>query len=228
MTGIMPPVWPRLRGISGELADTVIVAPDRNQSGSSHSLTLDTPLRVGRTDAGVYFVNGTPTDCVHLAITGLLEDEPDMVVSGVNHGANLGDDVLYSGTVAAAIEGRFLGLPTIAVSLVSDAPDNLETAARAAATLVAAIAGRAARRRYDPQCQCAGPAVGTTRGVSGNASRFPPSLRGGCAAGGSEGPHGLLGRACRCRAGCGAGHRFSCHRARLRLSDASAGGSDAS
>ncbi|NND54507.1 MAG: 5'/3'-nucleotidase SurE, partial [Gammaproteobacteria bacterium] len=108
------------------LADLVIVAPDRNQSGSSHSLTLDTPLRVGRTDDGVYYVNGTPTDCVHLAITGLLDDEPDMVVSGVNHGANLGDDVLYSGTVAAAIEGRFLGLPTIAVSLVSDSLDNLD------------------------------------------------------------------------------------------------------
>lgn len=118
------------------LAGLVIVAPDRNQSGSSHSLTLDTPLRVGRTDTGVYFVNGTPTDCVHLAITGLLDEEPDMVVSGVNHGANLGDDVLYSGTVAAAIEGRFLGLPTVAVSLVSDSQDHLDTAARAAATLV--------------------------------------------------------------------------------------------
>ncbi len=120
----------------GELADIVIVAPDRNQSGSSHSLTLDNPLRVGRTEAGVYFVNGTPTDCVHLAITGLLDDEPDMVVSGVNHGANLGDDVLYSGTVAAAIEGRFLGLPAIAVSLVSDDIENLDSAARAVAWLL--------------------------------------------------------------------------------------------
>jgi 5'-nucleotidase len=117
-------------------AELVIVAPDRNQSGSSHSLTLDNPLRVGRTEAGIYFVNGTPTDCVHLAITGLLKDEPDMVISGVNHGANLGDDVLYSGTVAAAIEGRFLGLPAMAVSLVSDSSDNLDTAARAAAALL--------------------------------------------------------------------------------------------
>ncbi len=117
-------------------AELVIVAPDRNQSGSSHSLTLDNPLRVGRTEAGIYFVNGTPTDCVHLAITGLLKDEPDMVISGVNHGANLGDDVLYSGTVAAAIEGRFLGLPAMAVSLVSDGSDNLDTAARAAAALL--------------------------------------------------------------------------------------------
>ncbi len=120
----------------GELADTVIVAPDRNQSGSSHSLTLDNPLRVGRTESGVYFVNGTPTDCVHLAITGLLDEDPDMVVSGINHGANLGDDVLYSGTVAAAIEGRFLGLPAIAVSLVSDGIENLDSAARAAAWLL--------------------------------------------------------------------------------------------
>jgi 5'-nucleotidase len=117
-------------------AELVIVAPDRNQSGSSHSLTLDNPLRVGRTEAGIYFVNGTPTDCVHLAITGLLKDEPDMVISGVNHGANLGDDVLYSGTVAAAIEGRFLGLPAMAISLVSDGSDNLDTAARAAAALL--------------------------------------------------------------------------------------------
>jgi 5'-nucleotidase len=120
----------------GDLAELVIVAPDRNQSGSSHSLTLDNPLRVGRTEAGIYFVNGTPTDCVHLAITGLLKDEPDMVISGVNHGANLGDDVLYSGTVAAAIEGRFLGLPAMAISLVSDSSDNLDTAARAAAALL--------------------------------------------------------------------------------------------
>ncbi len=120
----------------GALADTVIVAPDRNQSGSSHSLTLDNPLRVGRTDQGVYFVNGTPTDCVHVAITGLLAEEPDMVVSGVNHGANLGDDVLYSGTVAAAVEGRFLGLPAIAVSLVADDLEYLDTAAQAAAQLV--------------------------------------------------------------------------------------------
>lgn len=120
----------------GALAEIVIVAPDRNQSGSSHSLTLDNPLRVGQTESGVYYVNGTPTDCVHLAITGLLQEEPAMVISGVNHGANLGDDVLYSGTVAAAIEGRFLGLPAIAVSLVSNSLTNLDTAARAAAWLL--------------------------------------------------------------------------------------------
>ena len=119
-----------------ELAETVVVAPDRNQSGASHSLTLDSPLRVGQASELWYYVNGTPTDCVHLAITGLLETEPDMVISGINHGANLGDDVLYSGTVAAAIEGRFLGLPAIAVSLVGENPTNYAAAARAACELL--------------------------------------------------------------------------------------------
>jgi 5'-nucleotidase len=103
-----------------DLAEITVVAPDRNQSGASHSLTLEAPLRVGRTREGIYFVTGTPTDCVHVAITGLLPQEPEMVISGINHGANLGDDVLYSGTVAAAVEGRFLGKPAIAVSLVGD------------------------------------------------------------------------------------------------------------
>jgi 5'-nucleotidase len=117
------------------LADIVIVAPDRNQSGASHSLTLDMPLRVGRTREGVYYVNGTPTDCVHLAITGLLDEEPDMVIAGINHGANLGDDVLYSGTVAAAVEGRFLGLPAIAVSLAAPNPKNFAAAGRAVQVL---------------------------------------------------------------------------------------------
>jgi 5'-nucleotidase len=100
------------------LAEIIIVAPDRNRSGASNSLTLETPLRVERVDRNLYYVNGTPTDCVHIAITGLLEEQPDILISGINHGANLGDDVLYSGTVAAAMEGRFLGIPSIAVSLV--------------------------------------------------------------------------------------------------------------
>jgi 5'-nucleotidase len=99
-----------------EFASVTVVAPDRNRSGASNSLTLDSPLRVEQVSDGVYFVNGTPTDCVHVAITGLLEDEPDMVVSGINHGANLGDDVLYSGTVAAAMEATILGIPAVAVS----------------------------------------------------------------------------------------------------------------
>lgn len=99
------------------IADITVVAPERDRSGASNSLTLDIPLRAHLTPNGFYRVDGTPTDCVHLAITGMLDFEPDMVVSGINAGANLGDDVLYSGTVAAATEGRFLGLPAMAVSL---------------------------------------------------------------------------------------------------------------
>jgi 5'-nucleotidase len=111
-----------------DLAEIVVVAPDRNRSGASNSLTLDAPLRVEQVSRDVYYVNGTPTDCVHVAITGLLDFEPDMVISGINHGANLGDDVIYSGTVAAAMEGRFLGLPAIAVSLVLDSGGHFSTA----------------------------------------------------------------------------------------------------
>jgi len=118
------------------LGEVVVVAPERNCSGASNSLTLDSPLRVTATEPGVFFVNGTPTDCVHLAVTGLLELEPDMVVSGINDGANLGDDVLYSGTVAAATEGRFLGLPAIAVSLVNRGGAHYDSAARVAASVV--------------------------------------------------------------------------------------------
>jgi 5'-nucleotidase len=115
-----------------------VMAPDRNRSGASNSLTLDVPLRVSQAEADVYFVAGTPTDCVHLAISGFFDVEYDIVVSGVNDGANLGDDVLYSGTVAAAIEGRFLGLPAIAVSLCtqSGGPAHFATGAKVAARLV--------------------------------------------------------------------------------------------
>lgn len=124
------------------LAQITVVAPDRNRSGASNSLTLDVPLRVLPFDEHKYYVvNGTPTDCVHLAISGLFEEEHDMVVSGINDGANLGDDVLYSGTVAAAVEGRFLGLPAIAVSLVMQpgSGQHFATAARVAAELVMRI-----------------------------------------------------------------------------------------
>jgi 5'-nucleotidase len=110
----------RLHEALRSLAQVTVVAPDRNRSGASNSLTLDVPLRVFEAEPGVYYVPGTPTDCVHLAISGVFDFEHDMVVSGVNDGANLGDDVIYSGTVAAAIEGRFLGLPTVAVSLCTE------------------------------------------------------------------------------------------------------------
>ena len=102
------------------LGDLTVVAPDRNRSGASNSLTLEMPLRVEQAEPDVYFIQGTPTDCVHLAISGLFPFEPDMVVSGINDGSNLGDDVLYSGTVAAATEGRFLGKPAVAFSLNTD------------------------------------------------------------------------------------------------------------
>lgn len=129
----------RLRDALTDLATVTIVAPDRNRSGASNSLTLDVPLRVFEAEPNVYFVvGGTPTDCVHLAISGLFDFEHDMVVSGVNDGANLGDDVLYSGTVAAAIEGRFLGLPTVAVSLCTlpESGRHFETGAAVARQIV--------------------------------------------------------------------------------------------
>jgi 5'-nucleotidase len=119
------------------LGKVTIVAPDQNRSGASNSLTLESPVRLRKTGARTFSVSGTPTDCVHIALTGLLEKDPDIVVSGINAGANLGDDVIYSGTVAAAMEGRFLGLPAIAVSLVfSDRPMHYETAAEAVALVV--------------------------------------------------------------------------------------------
>lgn len=116
-----------------ELGEVTVVAPDRDRSGASNSLTLDQPVRVVRLDDGRFRVAGTPTNCVHLALSGLLEDEPDIVVSGINNSANLGDDVIYSGTVSAAMEGRFLGLPAIAISLAADDHRGMhyESAARA-------------------------------------------------------------------------------------------------
>jgi 5'-nucleotidase len=117
-------------------AELFVVAPDRNRSAASNSLTLEMPLRAHIMDNGFIKVDGTPTDCVHLAITGLLEHEPDMVIAGINHGANLGDDVLYSGTVAAATEGRFLGLPAMAISLASHNPQHFATAGVVALTLL--------------------------------------------------------------------------------------------
>ncbi|MGH8476415.1 MAG: 5'/3'-nucleotidase SurE [Methylococcales bacterium] len=128
-----------LKNALEKLAKVSVVAPERNQSGASNSLTLDRPLRATVTDGGIIKIDGTPTDCVHIAITGLLEEEPDMVFAGINHGANLGDDVLYSGTVAAATEGRFLGLPAIALSLASPTPKHMETASRIAAELFSRI-----------------------------------------------------------------------------------------
>ena len=131
-----------------EVAEITVVAPDRDRSGASNSLSLKNPLYVTRHDNGFHSVEGTPTDCVHLAITGLLEREPDMVVSGINSGPNMGDDVIYSGTVAAAMEGRFLGLPAIAVSQAAPCPQHFDTAARVAVWLVR----RLRERPLPPDC----------------------------------------------------------------------------
>ena len=119
-----------------QLAKMMVIAPERNRSGASNSLTLDRPLSVRKASNGFYYVNGTPTDCVHIALTGLMEDMPDMVISGINDGANMGDDTIYSGTVAAAMEGYLLGIPSIAVSMSQHNSTHFETAAKVAVELV--------------------------------------------------------------------------------------------
>ena len=134
--GYLAPGLRALADALGQLHTISVVAPDRNRSAASNSLTLERPLRASVMDNGFTSVNGTPTDCVHLAITGLLDSEPDIVISGINDGANMGDDVLYSGTVAAAMEGRFLGYPAIAVSMGSFEPEYFETAAKAIVQIV--------------------------------------------------------------------------------------------
>jgi 5'-nucleotidase len=138
--GYQAPGLRALHEAISDIAEVVVVAPDRDRSGASNSLTLELPIRAREAENGFLSVEGTPTDCVHLAITGLLQSEPDMVVSGVNAGANMGDDVIYSGTVAAATEGRFLGFPAIAVSIASYTPRYFDTAARVAAELVQRLA----------------------------------------------------------------------------------------
>ena len=118
------------------LGEITVVAPERDRSGASNSLTLDRPLMLSRAPNGFLYVNGTPTDCVHMAVTGILDFEPDVVVSGINSGANMGDDTLYSGTVAAATEGYLLGIPAIAVSLVGREFKHFATAGKVARDLV--------------------------------------------------------------------------------------------
>jgi 5'-nucleotidase len=151
--------------------EVVVVAPEQNRSGASNSLTLDRPLAVTRAPNGFYYINGTPTDCVHIALTGLLEIRPDLVVSGINHGQNMGDDTIYSGTVAAAMEGYLFGVPSMAFSLVEKDLTHLESAARVAGEIVgrhvrAPLAGlfllnvNIPSRPYDE----IGPVVGTRLG----------------------------------------------------------------
>ena len=118
------------------VAEIVVVAPDSNRSGASNSLSLDRPLSVQRAANGFYFVNGTPTDCVHVALTGLLDYRPDLVVSGINNGPNMGDDTLYSGTVAAATEGYLFGIPAIAFSQGTYGWEHIDDAAQLARDIV--------------------------------------------------------------------------------------------
>lgn len=134
--GYLAPGLSALAEALAPIADIVVVAPDSNRSGSSNSLTLDRPLSVYRAENGFYFVNGTPSDCVHIALTGVLSERPDLVVSGINQGQNMGDDTLYSGTVAAATEGFLFGIPAIAFSQVEKGWAHLDAAARMAREFV--------------------------------------------------------------------------------------------
>jgi 5'-nucleotidase len=119
-----------------KLGEVTVVAPERDRSGASNSLTLDRPLTMKKAASGFRYVNGTPTDCVHLALTGMVDDLPDFVVSGINFGANMGDDTIYSGTVAAATEGYLFGIPSLAVSLASKTGQHFETAGEMACRIV--------------------------------------------------------------------------------------------
>ena len=134
--GYFAPVLAALAAALSGLGEVVVVAPEQNRSGASNSLTLDRPLMLKQAANGFHFVNGTPTDCVHLAVTGMLDTLPDIIVSGINNGANMGDDTIYSGTVAAATEGYLLGIPSIAISLTSFEGRNFAAAGRVARELV--------------------------------------------------------------------------------------------
>ena len=139
--GYLAPGLNALAEALAAIADIVVVAPDSNRSGASNSLSLDRPLSVQQAANGFYFVNGTPTDCVHVALTGMLDYRPDLIVSGINNGQNMGDDTLYSGTVAAATEGYLFGIPAIAFSQVQHGWEHIDSAARVARDIV--------QRRFD-------------------------------------------------------------------------------
>lgn len=134
--GYLAPGLAALTEALATIAQVMVVAPDSNRSGSSNSLTLDRPLSVQRAANGFYFVNGTPSDCVHIALTGMLDFVPDLIVSGINNGQNMGDDTLYSGTVAAATEGYLFGFPAIAFSQVNSGWGELDSAAQVARELI--------------------------------------------------------------------------------------------
>jgi 5'-nucleotidase len=139
--GYLAPGINALAEALASIAEIIVVAPDSNRSGASNSLSLDRPLTVTRAANGFYFVNGTPTDCVHIALTGMGDALPDLVVSGINNGQNMGDDTLYSGTVAAATEAYLFGIPAIAFSQVNHGWAHLDAAAKVARDVV--------QRRFD-------------------------------------------------------------------------------
>jgi 5'-nucleotidase len=186
-----------LARVMSELGQVTVVAPERDRSGASNSLTLDRPLMARQAPGGFFFVDGTPTDCVHLAVTGLLDHVPDVVVSGVNAGSNMGDDTIYSGTVAAATEGYLLGIPAIAVSLASKTGTHFEVAARVALDLGAT--GSRRRRRRVRHCS-----TSTRRDLPYERLGAPRGGATGPAAQGRAGdPHQQPARRGRCT-GCGA------------------------
>ena len=134
--GYLAPGLAALAQAMSAFGAVTVVAPEQNHSGASNSLTLSRPLTVQRAQSGFFYVNGTPTDCVHIALTGLLDAMPDIVVSGINSGQNMGDDTIYSGTVAAAMEGYLFGVPSFAFSLVERGPEHVHDAAHWAAQIV--------------------------------------------------------------------------------------------
>ena len=208
------------------LGEIVVVAPEQNRSGASNSLTLDRPLFLKQAASGFYFVNGTPTDCVHLAVTGMLDYMPDIIVSGINHGANMGDDTIYSGTVAAATEGFLLGIPSIAISLTSFEGNNYSTAGRVARELVERFVRDPIREPvllnvnvpdipYADLCGTGSDAAGpASQGRTGGHDALPAQR------------NGVLGWRRRRRRRCRTGYGFQRGRARLCLHYSPAGRSD--
>ena len=175
--GYFAPGLERLAAALAPRAEITVVAPERDRSGASNSLTLDRPLTVRRAPNGFLFVNGTPTDCVHLAVTGLLDHLPDMVISGINLGANMGDDTIYSGTVAAATEGFLLGIPSIAISLASKTATHFETAAAVALELVERHARQPAGRAGCSTSTCPTCRARRCKGYRDHAARAPAQGR---------------------------------------------------
>ncbi len=219
--GYFAPGLERLAAALAARAEVTVVAPEADRSGASNSLTLDRPLMVRRAPSGFLFVNGTPTDCVHLAVTGLLEQLPDLVISGINRGANMGDDTIYSGTVAAATEGFLLGIPSIAISLASKEAMHFETAATVALELLDCHERQSLGARLlnvnvpdMPQAMLKGYRV-TRLGRRHKAENVVKTIN-------PRGEIGVLGRRRRRCRGRGRRHRFPCGRTGVRFGNAAA------